>query len=588
MRLCLPVVAAIFLLQPPTVETPRFVDGLSQPVFSATDVVRHNVWVEIAGLDSDRDGAADRIRLEIHRPSATERGTRLPVVLIASPYAGGTLPYPRHDLTAPLYVPGRDARRRPPQPEPPLTLPRWDGTDPPIREMRMSGYENDFLPRGFVFAYANSLGTGHSTGCPTIGGPEENLAIKAAIDWFNGRARGFDAQGQEVRAHWTTGATAMIGTSYDGTLPIGAATLNVEGLNAIVPVAGVSSYYDHRRSYGTVINSFPQAGTDADTLFDNILSRKHPEACKNMRAQIVAGMDRQSGDYNTFWDERNYPKAITRRFKAAVLIQHGLNDFNTKPRHAARLWQALKANGVAAKIWWHQGNHGDRANQVRQEAWRQELNRFWTRYLFGVDNAMMNGPRAVIEREDRTWVEYKDWPVPGVAPVVVSLDDLQARQTETSFTDNSAIDADTLVAAPESPHRLLYQTAPLRAPVHVSGVPEVSLRLSFDAPAAIVSAMLVDYRASGAPFIVSRGWADPQNRESIERTRPVVPGRAYTIAFELQPHDYIFPAGSRIGVMVLSTDQLFTQRPPPGTRLTLRPAESTLRMPIVGGAGALR
>ena len=588
MRLCLPVVAAIFLLQPPTVETPRFVDGLSQPVFSATDVVRHNVWVEIAGLDSDRDGAADRIRLEIHRPSATERGTRLPVVLIASPYAGGTLPYPRHDLTAPLYVPGRDARPRLPQPEPPPTLPRWDGTDPPIREMRTSGYENDFLPRGFVFAYANSLGTGHSTGCPTIGGPEENLAIKAAIDWFNGRARGFDAQGQEVRAHWTTGATAMIGTSYDGTLPIGAATLNVEGLNAIVPVAGVSSYYDHRRSYGTVINSFPQAGTDADTLFDNILSRKHPEACKNMRAQIVAGMDRQSGDYNTFWDERNYPKAITRRFKAAVLIQHGLNDFNTKPRHAARLWQALKANGVAAKIWWHQGNHGDRANQVRQEAWRQELNRFWTRYLFGVDNAMMNGPRAIIEREDRTWVEYKDWPVPGVAPVVVSLDDLQARQAETSFTDNSAIDADTLVAAPESPHRLLYQTAPLTAPVHVSGVPEVSLRLSFDAPAAIVSAMLVDYRASGAPFIVSRGWADPQNRESIERTSPVVPGRAYTIAFELQPHDYIFPAGSRIGVMVLSTDQLFTQRPPPGTRLTLRPAESTLRMPIVGGAGALR
>ena len=589
MRLVLPVVAAILLLQPSGVETPRFADGLAQPVFSATDVVRHNVWVEIAGLDSDRDGAADRIRLEIHRPSATERGTRLPVVLIASPYAGGTLPYPRHDLTVPLYVPGRDVPARLPQSEPPPTLPRWDGTEPPIRDMRSSGYETYFLPRGFVFAYANSLGTGHSTGCPTIGGREENLAIKATIDWFNGRARGFDAQGQEVRAHWTTGATGMIGTSYDGTLPIGAATLNVEGLNAIVPVAGVSSYYDHRRSYGTVINSYPQAGTDADTLFDNILSRKHPEACKYMRAQIVAGMDRQSGDYNTFWDERNYPKAITRRFKAAVLIQHGLNDFNTKPRHAARLWQALKTNGVAAKIWWHQGNHGDRANQVRQEAWRQELNRFWTRYLFGVDNGMMNGPRAVIEREDRsTWVEYRDWPVPGATPVVLSLADLQARQTETSFTDNSAIDADTLVAAPESPHRLVYQTAPLTAAVHVSGIPAVSLRLSFDAPAAIVSAMLVDYRASGAPFIVSRGWADPQNRESIERTRPIVLNRYYTIAFELQPHDYIFPAGSRIGLMVLSTDQLFTQRPPPGTRLTLRPAESTFRIPVVGGVSSLQ
>lgn len=141
-------------------------------------------------------------------------------------------------------------------------------------------------------------------------------------------------------------------------------------------------------------------------------------------------------------------------------------------------------------IWWHQGNHGDRANQVRQDAWRMELNRFWTRYLFAVDNGMMNGPRAVVEREDRTWVEYKDWPMPGAAPVVLSLADgvpglktrptsqdvrrpgLQTRRPEQSFADNSAVDADTLAAASESPHRLLYQTAPRAAPVHVSGIPD--------------------------------------------------------------------------------------------------------------------
>ena len=418
--------------------------------------------------------------------------------------------------------------------------------------------------------------------------------MKAAIDWFNGRARGFDAQGQEVRAHWTTGATGMIGTSYDGTLPIGAATLGVEGLKAIVPVAGVSSYYDHRRSSGTVINSFPTAGTDADTLFDNILSRKHPEACTYMRALITAGMDRQSGDYNRFWDERNYVKAVGPGFKAAVLIQHGLNDFNTKPRHAARLWQALKAHKVPAKIWWHQGNHGDRANQARQDAWRNEVNRFWTRYLFDVQNGMMDGPRAVIEREDRTtWEEHRDWPVPGAAPITLALAagasegagglvlqrPSRSSDAEESFTDNAAIDADTLAAAATSPHRLVYRTEPLAAAVHVSGIPSVSLRLAFDAPAAIVSAMLVNYPASGPPFIVSRGWADPQNRESIERTVPVVAGRAYRIAFELQPHDFVFAAGSRIGLLVLSSDQLFTQRPPAGTRLTLRLAEEYLRDP---------
>ena len=78
--------------------------------------------------------------------------------------------------------------------------------------------------------------------------------MKTAIDWFNGRARGFDAQGREVRAHWTTGATGMIGASYDGALPIGAATLGVEGLKAIVPVAGVSSSSTTAASSGTVVD----------------------------------------------------------------------------------------------------------------------------------------------------------------------------------------------------------------------------------------------------------------------------------------------------------------------------------------------
>ena len=59
--------------------------------------------------------------------------------------------------------------------------------------------------------------------------------MKAVIDWFNGKGRAFDADGKAVTAYWTTGATAMIGTSYVGTLPIGAARLGVDGLKAIVP-----------------------------------------------------------------------------------------------------------------------------------------------------------------------------------------------------------------------------------------------------------------------------------------------------------------------------------------------------------------
>ena len=44
----------------------------------------------------------------------------------------------------------------------------------------------------------------------------------------------------------------MMGTSYNGTIPIAAATTGVEGLEAIVPVAAISDWYDYYRANGLV------------------------------------------------------------------------------------------------------------------------------------------------------------------------------------------------------------------------------------------------------------------------------------------------------------------------------------------------
>jgi X-Pro dipeptidyl-peptidase len=111
--------------------------------------------------------------------------------------------------------------------------------------------------------------------------------------------------------------------------------------------------------------------------------------------------------------------------------------------------------------------------------------------------------------------------------------------------------------------------------------------MSFNEPSAIVSAMLIEYRANGTRTIITRGWADPQNRKSLSETFAIHPGSPYEIAFELQPHDYVFAAGSRIGLMVLSTDRLFTLRPPPGAVLSLDTTKSALILPVVGGSAAL-
>src|SRR5688500_2576366 len=100
----LAVALALQAQAPPLATAPSFVDGLAQPVFAGQRIIRHNVWVEVPSLDSDRDGASDRIRVQISRSEATETGTKLPIVLVASPYSGGTMPYPQYDINVPLFV----------------------------------------------------------------------------------------------------------------------------------------------------------------------------------------------------------------------------------------------------------------------------------------------------------------------------------------------------------------------------------------------------------------------------------------------------------------------------------------------------
>jgi X-Pro dipeptidyl-peptidase len=121
----------------------------------------------------------------------------------------------------------------------------------------------------------------------------------------------------------------------------------------------------------------------------------------------------------------------------------------------------------------------------------------------------------------------------------------------------------------------------------------VSLTLKFSKAAAVVSAMIVQYNANGSRTIISRGWADPQNRHSIWDTYAITPGQPYDLTFEFQPHDHVFPAGSRIGLVLMGGDweglppMVFTMRPPPGTELSIDTLKSTVSLPIVGGAAAL-
>ncbi len=117
----------------------------------------------------------------------------------------------------------------------------------------------------------------------------------------------------------------------------------------------------------------------------------------------------------------------------------------------------------------------------------------------------------------------------------------------------------------------------------------MSLRASVDNRyAANLTAVVVDYAPDGTATAVTRGWTDVQNRVSRARSTPIRQGREYTFTWPLEPDDYVFPAGHRIGLVVVSTDMHFTLRPLPGTKLTVDPFRSTVTLPLVGGSSVLR
>ncbi|WP_022890496.1 Xaa-Pro dipeptidyl-peptidase [Agromyces italicus] len=565
---------------------PTFVDGLSQAVFTknSAEWINHEAWVE-SEVDSDRDGLPDLVHIDVSRVPETESaGLDVPVLMELSPYYAGGTQVTNWSVDHEIGDP-------PSEKEPwPAYVPR-NRTSPTISR----SLESTWVPRGYAVVHAEGFGSGWSEGCPTSGGTNESLAGKAVVDWLNGRATAYTSPDRttEVAADWTTGRVGMIGTSYNGTLPIGVASTGVEGLEAIVPVSAISNWYDYYRANGAVRAPGGYQGEDLDVLADYVYTRFDQEICQPIIDELRANQDRDTGDESPFWEERDY-LANADQISAATLVAHGLNDWNVMTKNAADLYEELKANDVPHQIYLHQGGHGGNPNDTL-------LNRWFTRYLYDVDNGVEALPKAYVVREDKTLTEYAEWPDPatdavtlklggaaqadGIGTIAVSRSGGKASE---DLVDDASLRAADLAAAASSPNRLAYRTEVLGEPTRLSGTPSVSLRLSVDRPKANLTALLVEYPTTGAPKIITRGWMDVENRDSAAVTSPITPGSDYDFAFELEPKDYVFSAGSQIGLVVLSSDNEFTVRPAPGTTLTLDPSKSTVHLPLVGGMGALQ
>lgn len=574
---------------------PIFKDGEAQVVeaFNTPDKwIRHDLFVETT-FDTDGDGKLDRVHVDVTRPYQTDtEGLKLPVIYESSPYYAGVAPdvdgvfwNVKHEL-------GDMAEER--------THPEVTrlGKRPTISNSQIKTW----LPRGYIVVHSSSPGTGFSQGSPTVGGDNESLAPKAVIDWLNGRAKGYTEPygNEEVKAFWSTGKVGMTGTSYNGTIPLAAATTGVDGLEVIIPVAPNTSYYHYYRSNGLVRSPGGYLGEDIDVLYDYIHSGDESKRAHNNKkvrdTEMKNGMDRYTGDYNDFWAGRDYINDMA-PMKAALLMSHGFNDWNVMPEHSYRIYKKAKDMGLNTGIYYHQFGHGGPPPVSM-------MNKWFTHYLHGIDNGIENEEnKAWIVREDDKMevpTAYKDYPNPEAKDVTLYLTSgaPKAGGLSTSKTtnqgkeiviDNYSFNGTALAKAEITKHRLIYVTPKLTKDIHISGVPKVTVKLASNKPAVNLSVWLVSLpwnegrRTKITDNIITRGWADPQNHKSLTESKPLKPGKFYDVTFNLQPDDQIIKAGQQIGLMIFSSDKEFTLHPKPGTELTVDLDGTSLTLPVVDG-----
>jgi X-Pro dipeptidyl-peptidase len=559
-----PVSATDRRASPSAAERPYILeDGVSAPVYSYRDAIREHVVV--SAPDHDGDAARDSVAVDIIRPRELDRRTPVPVIMVASPYFACC----GRGNEGELKTYGRDGS--------PKRFPLF--------------YDNYFVPRGYGVVLVDMAGTNRSDGCADSGSASDIGSVKAVVDWLNGRVDAVDAAGRPANADWTDGTVGLIGKSYDGALANGVAATGVEGLETIVPIAAISSWYDHMR-YG----GLPRVHDHASGLAEAVArqrTERDPDCARLTRRMAAEDGDR-SGAYTAFWSARDYRRAPAPgvgRVHASVFIVHGLQDVNVGPPNFSQWWSALGRAGVQRKMWLSRLGHVEPFDHDRP-TWVRTLHRWFDRELMGIRNGILREPRVRVEVAPDTWRTSDVWPVGDGSATLRPraggrLSPGGGEDGQASFMNDPYQTERVAITRGPNANRLLFISDRPDRPTRISGTPAVRVSVRTHVPVGQLAVILVDYgrservvardegvRTLGSESCFGRGtpyddacYFDVERRLGTPRLQVIARGWArlagagrHTITVPLTANDVRVPAGHRLGlaIMAASSDWVAT------------------------------
>ena len=615
----------------PEDNTHHYFNGKSLATFSSHDAIREVVYVE-SRVDTDRDGRPDLIKVSIIRPRYQGQ---IPAVMTASPYHQGTndpaSDKALHDMNVDL------AKKEPHQitvQDPELKLLQLD-SPAPAQEVSEAEEKlghigtytlNDYLlPRGFANLYVSGVGTKDSEGLMTSGDYQQIEAYKNVIDWLNGRCRAFTdhTRQREIKATWSNGKVATTGISYLGTMSNGLATTGVDGLEVIIAEAGISSWYNYYRENGLVTSPGGYPGEDFESLTELTYSRnlragdylRHNDAYQQSLEQQRKDLDRQTGDYNQFWHDRNYLLHAD-KVKTEVVFTHGSQDWNVKPLHVYNMFRALPPH-IKKHLFFHNGAHVY-MNNWQSIDFRESINALLSNKLLGYESDFELP--AVIWQDNsqaQNWLTLEDFGGQEqklqlqLGQNCQSIKNQYPEEDYNRFAKNYQSFKTELFEGKVNQITLDWT---LEKDLFLNGASQLNLRLKSSTDKGLLSAQLLDFgpakRLTPIPTpieprvmdngryymldnlvelphtetphrVITKGFLNLQNRTNLLTVEEVTPDQWLEFSFELQPTIYKMKKGDQLRLVLYTTDFEHTVRDKTDYQLTVDLEQSSLDLPTM-------
>jgi predicted acyl esterase len=431
-----------------------------------------------------------------------------------------------------------------------------------------------FVQRGYVAATCNARGSGGSPGLLDPFSGQEQRDNYDLIEWL-------------AVQPWSTGKVGQTGVSYGGHSALLVAVNKPPHLAAIIPVDGISDWYE---------NTIYRGGVYSARIRD--WQRTVAPGTLTTYAQHPL--------YDDFWRERSV-KARWPDLDVPVLEIAGWYD-----RYRAAMVENFQAR--PGNVWLVAGpwQHGWPAGQPADFGNGPYL-AWWDRWLAGRRDAPLPAAKVTsyeIPGAGGGWRHFSTWPPrgarqerlaltsggaltpapgssgmtpapgspdttpalssPDTTPALSSPDTTPALSSPgmAAATRAFTVNTDPAPAAPDE--RLTFQTRPYPRDVVLAGDITANVRAAFTATDGNIAVVAEDVAPDGAASRITQGWLKASHRSGHERAVPVRPGKTYDLRIRTWPTHYRLSAGHSLRLTVSSDDYPEIDSDAPAGQVRLR------------------